>query len=490
MSERALIFVGIGVYIVAMLAIAYFASRRTRTVSDFIVAGRSMPLWLCTTTLIATWFGGGMMMGGSGAAYESGLLGVIADPFGATLCLVLVGLFFIRLLRRLKFYTHVDFLQQRYGTTAAVVGSLAQIWGSTFWVASMLVAFGLIFQTLTGTPLVTGIVGGALVVVVYTAVGGMWAVALTDMIQIVIVALGLVILLVVVLHDAGGWGAVAARLPEQTFRLVPLEHSLDNWLDYLRAWFIFGLADIASQSLIQRGLSARTEGVAQASFYLAALGYISFAMIPVTLGIIASVTLPGLEDPESILPVLAIEHLHPAAVAVFVGALLAAIMSSADSALLASASVVSSNLLPMVHRDPSERLSLLVVRWAVPAFGLLAVLIALNARVVYDTMLDGSMLALVAITVPFAFGIWWKRANRAGALAAIAAGLLTWFGASLLAPAWPGDLLGFAASLVAMLLVTPLTQRLDPPRPLVDKDGCPAVFSDRLGTLGLRSAGR
>lgn len=483
MDERAIIFSGVAIYIVIMAAVGVYASRRTHSATEFVLAGRKLSLGLCTTTIIATWLGGGMIIGGSGAAYEDGLLGVIADPFGATLCLLLVGLFFVRIFRRLKFFSFIEFVEQRFGRLATLVTSAAALLSSIFWVAGMLVAFGLIFESLTGIPLEVGIVGGAIVVIAYTSIGGMLAVALTDFVQIVIIAIGMVLLFVVVLIDAGGWSTVSAQIPADAWRMLPLENTGERWLNYLRAWFIFGLADIASQSLLQRAMAARSERVAQYSFYLAGVGYLAFAMIPVTLGIIASVTMPGLADPESILPTLAIEHLHPVAVAIFVGALLAAIMSSCDSSLLAAATVISTNLLPFVKKKPSDRLSLAVARWAIPAAGAVAVMGALNARVVFDTMIDANMLMLAAVIVPFIMGIWWRKANRAGALAAMAAGIAAWLMTSLYYPQLPGDLIGLGASLAAMLIVTPLTQKLDPPRGVRDRDGNPVELTDRLGIL-------
>ncbi len=483
MDERAIIFSGVAIYILIMAAVGVYASRRTHSATEFVLAGRKLSLGLCTTTIIATWLGGGMIIGGSGAAYEDGLLGVIADPFGATLCLLLVGLFFVRIFRRLKFFSFIEFVEQRFGRLATLVTSAAALLSSIFWVAGMLVAFGLIFESLTGIPLEVGIVGGAIVVIAYTSIGGMLAVALTDFVQIVIIAIGMVLLFVVVLIDAGGWSTVSAQIPADAWRMLPLENTGERWLNYLRAWFIFGLADIASQSLLQRAMAAKSERVAQYSFYLAGVGYLAFAMIPVTLGIIASVTMPGLADPESILPTLAIEHLHPVAVAIFVGALLAAIMSSCDSSLLAAATVISTNLLPFVKKKPSDRLSLAVARWAIPAAGAVAVMGALNARVVFDTMIDANMLMLAAVIVPFIMGIWWRKANRAGALAAMAAGIAAWLMTSLFYPQLPGDLIGLGASLAAMLIVTPLTQKLDPPRGVRDRDGNPVELTDRLGIL-------
>ncbi|HNP36096.1 MAG TPA: sodium:solute symporter family protein [Woeseiaceae bacterium] len=477
------IFIGVAIYIVIMIAIAIYSAGKTHSVSEFIVAGRRLPLWLCASSIIATWFGGGMMIGGAGAAYQDGLLGVIADPFGATLCILLIGLFFARLFRRLKFLTFIEFVEQRFGRTASLIASIGALASSIFWVSAMLVAFGIVFESLTGIPLVMGILGGAVVVILYTMLGGMLAVALTDAVQLAVIAVGLITLLVAVLIDAGGWAPIAAKLPEHSFRMVPLENTGERWLNYLRAWVIFGIADIASQSLIGRALAAKNEKVAQQSFYLGAAGYLCFAMVPVLLGIIGSVTMPGLEDPESIIPALAFEHLHPVAIAVFVGAILAAIMSSCDSALLASASIVSTNLLPFVKRNPSERLRLTVVRWGIPGCGIIGVGMALNAQVVFNTMLDANLLMLSAVIVPFILGVWWQKANRAGALAAMIAGIITWLATSVYYPNLPGDFVGLGVSLATMLIVTPLTQKLDPPRKLLDADGKPVELTNRLGVL-------
>ena len=425
------------------------------------------------------------MMGGAGASYERGLLGVIADPFGGALCLFIVGFFFARLFRRLRLLTFIDFFQNRYGKTAATIAAIGSISSNIGWTGALLVAFGYVFETLTGVPMELGILGGAVVVFIYTVAGGMWAVALTDFVQMVVIAIGLVLLLVVVLIDVGGWSNVAEQLPEDTFRMIPLDNTAEVWMNYIRAWLIFGLADVTAQTLMQRAFSAKNEQVAQNSFYLAGFGHLSLGLIPVTLGIIASVTMPGLVDPETVIPELALAHLHPVAIAIFVGALLAAIMSSADSALLAAASVFSVNIMPLFKPQLSDRFRLLATRIAIPVFGSIAVYVALEVQVVYNLILDSNSVILVCVTVPFIAGVWWKRANRSGALASMAMGFLTWFVAILFAPDFPGDLLGLLVALVTMLVVTPLTQKTDPPVPLRNGDGEEIEFKDRLGTLPL-----
>jgi Na+/proline symporter len=244
---------------------------------------------------------------------------------------------------------------------------------------------------------------------------------------------------------------------------------------------IIGIVDISAQTLVQRALAAKSERVAQQSFYLGGFGYLVFGMIPVILGIIASVTMPGLEDPEAIIPTLAIEHLHPVAVAVFVGAMLAAIMSSADSALLACASLLAQNVLPLVRRNPSTRLQLIVARAAIPACGVISIAIALEFQYIYNLILDANILGMAAIIVPFIFGVWWRKANRTGALSAMGAGLSAWLITMAVMPDWPADFIGLGTSLLTMLVVTLLTQRSDPPRPLADVDGNPVELPKLLG---------
>ncbi len=485
MSTENIIFVGVGIYLAMMLVIGAIASKKSNSSANFIVAGRTMPVWVCSATLIATWFGGGTMMGAAGASYERGLIGVIADPFGGALALFVVGFFFVRLFRRLRLLTFIEFFQNRYGTTAATIAAVATIISNIGWTGALLVAFGYVFETLTGVPLEIGIMGGAVVVFIYTVAGGMWAVAMTDFVQMMVIAFGLVLLLVVVLIDVGGWGNIGPHLPEGTFRMIPAEHTASVWLNYLRAWLIFGLADVTAQTLLQRAFAARSEQTAQNSFYLAGIGHLSLGMIPVTLGIIASVTMPGLTDPETVVPQLAIAHLHPVAIAVFVGALLAAIMSSADSSLLAAASVFSVNILPLFRRNISDRLRLLATRIAIPVFGTFAVYVALKVQAVYNLIMDANSVSLVCVVMPFIVGVYWTRANRTGALASMAMATLTWILAYFYAPDLAGDLLGMMVGLITILIVTPLTQKFDPPKPILNGDGEEIELKDRLGTLPL-----
>ena len=482
MTDPEIILTGVGGYLALMLGIGIWAAKRNKSSEDFIVAGRSLPLWLCSATVMATWIGGATLMGAAGETYESGILAVIADPFGAALGLMLVGLLVVRIIRRLKLFTIVEFFEGRYGPIAGGVMSFALIFANVGWCAALMVAFGFVFNSLTGFPLETGIMVGGAIVLIYTTAGGMWAVALTDFVQVGVIVVGLVILIAVVMVDMGGWAAAWAAMPAEKLRFYPTEYTAEAWLNYMRAWLIIGIANLASQSLLQRGLAAKTERIAQNSFYIAGIGYFLIGCVPVFLGIFASVVMPDLVDKETVLPDLAMHYLHPVLMAIFVGALLAAIMSSADSALLTVASVTGTNVAPKISRWAAHN-TLLVTRATIPIAGVFAIFIGLATQEVYEIIIAVNAISLAAIVVPFMVGIWWRRANRSGGLASIGAGLLVWAASEILAPELPGDLLGMFASLLAILIVAPLTQKSDPPAPLLTRDGEEIELEDRLGTL-------
>ena len=162
-------------------------------------------------------------------------------------------------------------------------------------------------------------------------------------------------------------------------------------------------------------------------------------------------------------------------------------MSSADSALLAAASIFSTNILPLFKPAISDKNRILATRIAIPVFGSVAVYVALRVQVVYNLILDANSVILVCVTVPFIVGVWWPIANRTGALASMFMGCLVWFTTIRFAPELAGDLLGLLAGLLTILVVTPLTKNIDPPNPLLNSKGEEIDFKDRLGVLPLFS---
>ena len=476
------VLIGLSIYLLCMVAIGLYASRKVGTAEDFIVAGKRLSLPLCTGTLAATWFGGGICVGAASAAYQGGFLAVIADPFGAALCLFVAGFFYVRILRRMGLMTIASLFTTRFDKKAGLLASLCTIPAYVGWVASLMVAFGRILQSLTGIDPSTGILIAAAIVLLYTFAGGMWAVTLTDFVQVTILTFGLLILGPTLLSDMGGWDAIAAQIPAERFHLYPRNAGAADWFAYARDWLVIGLGNLAGQDLIQRSLSSRDEKVAYRSAYLAGLLYMTVGLIPVFLGLAGSVILPNLSNPDLVMMELALKYLPEAALILFVGALVSALLSSADSALLAPASVVGWDIMRFIKQDISERTALLISRVSVFVFGLFALWLALDKTSVYDLMIDSWSVLLATLFVPLTGGIWWKKGNESGCLASIIVGFVSWQILLATSPDLPADLLAVPFAALAFVTVSLFTQRSTPPKPLRDGRGKLVAFSKRVGT--------
>lgn len=473
-----------------MLAVGILVAGRSRSLNDFAVSNRNMSLAVCSISIIATWFGSGPMMGSAAAAYAGNTLEVLRDPFVSGISLIIAGFFFARTYRRSRRFTPIEFHEIRIGKVAGVVSSLVNLIAGSIWLGGVMFAFGVVFETLTGQPAAVGIIGGMLVIVAYTMFGGLKAVAATDVLQMVFIMVGVLALFLVVVADSGGFGNISRQMPENAFRLVPEANTFRDWFEYLQVWFSSGLVAIGVISVVQRAMAARNEQVAQNAFYIAGLGYLLFGTIPVALGYIATSTMPGADDPNAIIPLLAIEHLHPLIVAIFVGAVVSAIMSTSDSILLGCGTVISVNLLPRVVRNPSDRLRLGVARWSVPLVALVALYTAFNTSTVIAAIAMSVSIGFAGMTAPFILAIWWKNLTSIGGYAGIGAGFATFAALEIIYPDVPGSFGGFWVSLVVAVVVSMLTRQSSPPRPLSNIDGEPMDLRDRLGTLPLlRRAG-
>lgn len=468
-----------------MLAVGVLVAGKSSSLGDFAVTGRNMSLTVCSISIIATWFGAGPMMGSAAAAYSGNTLEVLRDPLVSGVSLLIAGFFFARTYRRSRRYTHIDFYENRIGGGAAVLSVVLNLIGGIMWLGAVLFAFGVVFEALTGQPAMYGVLGGTSVIVIYTMFGGLKAVAATDVLQMVFIIVGVLILFFVVIHDAGGWATVSRQLPEHAFDFSPPGTSFKDYFDYFQVWLSSGLVAIGVVSIVQRTMAARTEQVAQNSLYFAGIAYLVFGMIPVTLGYVATITMPGVEDTNAIVPLLAVEHLHPVVVAIFVGAVVSAIMSTSDSILLGCGTIISVRLLPLVKKDPSEAMQLAVARWAVPVLAIFAIYTAFNTATVISMIGLSISLGFASMTGPYLLVIWWKKLNKPGGFAGIVAGLLTLIVANALWPDLPASFIAFCVSLPTAVIVSLITQRSHPPMPLRDIDDEPLDLNNRLGTLPL-----
>jgi high affinity choline transporter 7 len=225
----------IGAMSAAFLLIGWLATRRHRdhSAADFIVAGRTLPLWLATLTMTATWVDGGYLLGTAEGAYHSSIATGLQGGVFFGVSLILGGLFFARAMRRHAFTTLIDPFEARFGAGWAVVLSLPAMLAEMFWSAELLVALGSTFGVVLEIDLTTAILMSAIVVTAYTMAGGMWAVAYTDAFQLVLVGIGLAAALPVALDAVGGlsaaWHTYQASRPEAAVLMPPLAPAGELW---------------------------------------------------------------------------------------------------------------------------------------------------------------------------------------------------------------------------------------------------------------------
>lgn len=443
------------VYLLITILIGRWAARRVKSAGDFIVAGRSLPLGISTCVIFATWFGSETMLGATSEFAQHGLMGVMEDPFGASLCLLLVGLFYARKLYRTNLLTFCDYFRERYGRKAEVVSALLMIPSYFGWIAAQIVAMGIVINTVMGVPHSTAMIASGLIVMAYTYMGGMWSVSVTDFIQTIMIIIGIAIIAYIVVQKAGGIQTVVDRAPAGTFRFLP-DRDWNSWLHYLAAWFTIGLGSIPQQDVFQRLMSSKSEKVAQYSSYLGALMYLVIGSVPLLIVLCAQQLYPELAamGTEEILPNMVLLHGNLFIQVLFFGALLSAVMSTTSGAILAPATVLGENIIRPFFKNITDRQFLRVIRASVVIVSAIAMGMAFSGQNIYELVASSSVLSLVSLFVPLTAGLYWKRSNEAGAILSIVLGTLGYIYSEAAGTETPSLFVGLLSSIAGMLIGT------------------------------------
>ncbi|MGL1833997.1 sodium:solute symporter family protein [Rhodocyclaceae bacterium SMB388] len=450
-------------YIVVSVGIGLYAATRVHDARDYIVAGRNLPMIMVLAMVFATWFGAETVLGISATFIDEGFRGLISDPLGASICLVLFGLVFARPLYRMNLLTLGDFFRVRYNRSTEVALSLAIIASYLGWVGAQMAALGLVFNVLSDGAITVnqGVFIGAAVVLVYTLFGGMWSVAMTTFVQMIVIVLGLLYVTWLAGDMAGGFTNVIAKASaEGKLEFLPTLDRLDM-LAWIAALLTMALGSIPQQDVFQRVNSSKNERVAVWGTTLGGVSYFFFAAVPLFLAYSATLIDPAMverfmdEDSQLILPNLIIGYMPFAAQVVFFGALISVIMSTASGTLLAPSVTFSENILRGYWNDMTDRQLLLATRLAVVAFSIIVAVYAVSTDATIHHMVESAYrVTLAGAFVPLAAGLFWKRANNLGATLAIVLGIGTWLLFELFVP--EGDiepqLYGLAVSALGMLV--------------------------------------
>jgi Na+/proline symporter len=425
-----------------------------------------MPMYIVTATVFATWFGSETVLGIPATFIKEGFAGVVADPFGSSLCLVLVGLFFARPLYRMNLLTIGDYYRKRYGRPVEILTSLCIVISYLGWVGAQIKALGLVFNVVSDGNITQewGMIIGASTVLVYTMLGGMFSVAITDFIQMIIIILGMLYIgwEVSGIVPGGVEAVVAHAAANDKFHLFPpLE--LKAILVFFTAWITMMLGSIPQQDVFQRVQSAHNENTAANSSILGGVMYFCFAFVPMFLAYSASLIQPDMVaaamkeggDTQQILPGLVLSPVVPMfAKIMFFGALLSAIKSCASATLLAPSVSFSENILRPFLPNINDHDFLKLMRGVIVGFTILVTYFAMHTdSSIYAMVENAYKVTLVGAFVPLVFGLYWKRATNMGGMLSVVVGLIVWVGCENFAAdaLIPPQLAGLIASFAGMI---------------------------------------
>jgi len=464
----AMLITFVALYMLLSIAVGLYAARKVHSSADYVVAGRSLPLYITMATVFATWFGSETVLGISSTFIDEGLGGIIADPFGAGMCLILVGLLFAKPLYRMKLLTISDFYKRKYGRPTELAVSIFICISYLGWVSAQIVALGLVFNIVTfdALSIEMGMVVGLAIVLFYTFFGGMFSVAMTDFMQMIIILIGMTIVAFFVSGkiDGGAMAVIDHAIAADKFSGFFPDLTLPAILAFVAAWVTMGFGSIPQQDVFQRVMSAKDEKTAVRGSVLGGSFYIIFAFIPIFLGysafLIDAETSAKLmeEDSQRILPSMILTHTPVWVQVMFFGALLSAIMSTASGTLLAPSVVFAENILkPLLPPHMADKKLLHMIRGTVVGFSGLVLVYAFNSeRDIFSMVEDAYKVTLAGAFVPLAAGVYWKRANTAGATLSIILGVGTWLLMEKFSPEGEGicppQLAGLGAAIIGMII--------------------------------------
>lgn len=414
-------------YLLLMLAIGAWARTQVHDTEDYLVAGRRLPLWMAMPTLLATWFGAGTLLTAADEVRAEGLRAAAMEPLGAGLCLILAGLVLAKPLWEMRLLTLADFFAQRYGRSAEVTAALLMIPTYLGWIGAQFVALAGLAEQLFGIPVPVGLALVAAIGTTYTLLGGMWSVTMTDIVQMTLVAIGLIILTLEVLWRAGGGvlpglEAIYTALPDAKRIFIPRDspQALLGWIGLLA---VGTLGNLPGQDLMQRIFASRSSTTAVRACILAGLGYLTLGTLPLILGLAADMLSPGHAGTATI-GMLAQLFLSPAHAILLLLAVISAVFSTIDSAILSPASVLSENVLAdaaWLKLDPLAR-----NRWAVLSIAIGGLVMAYWGEDAYSMLESAYALGLVSILAPLLLGVHTQRGTQATALWSMGLGTIVW----------------------------------------------------------------
>lgn len=418
-----MILVGVGVYVLLQLALSVWAARKTQSETDYLLAGRRLGPIAVGMSIFATWFAVEGIVATSGVVAIEGVRGALFDPVGLGLGILFFALLVAGPIRRGEHVMLSGFLGSRFGGPTEVLAGLLVCASAIIWSSVQLLALAVLLTSLGEISLFAALLIATSLVLAYTLLGGLLGDIYTDVLQGVVLVVGLGLVLVVVMGYAGGLNAALAAIPAERLTVqTPVEPLTSVEL------FLAALAtSIAAPELAGRALGARSVRVAQGGALFGGMLYLAVGLLPVLFGLIGPQLGLDLPEGDGYLPAMVEALMPPWLRMIFIGALLSAIFSTVDSALLATSAVITETGYRSFRPNPSPREGLIVARVTTVTAGLLAFLIAAGGDTIRTLAVQAASVG-GCLLVPVLAGVLTRSGGQWGAPAAMAGGfvLLLW----------------------------------------------------------------
>lgn len=452
------------IYALGMLCLGWWAMRRAKNQEEYLVAGRRLGPGLYIGTMSAVVLGGASTVGTVKLGYIYGLSGLwLCAALG--LGIMALSLVLAKPLARLKLYTITQLLERRYTPAAKTVGSAVMLAYDLMIAVTSTIAIGTLVTVIFGVPSWIGVLIGGAIVVVYATSGGMWSLTLTDMVQFVIMTVGMVFLMLpLTVHYAGGWSAMVAKADPGHFALTSI-----GWNTIITYFVIYFLGILIGQDIWQRVFTARSVEVARLAGTVAGLYCIVYGVLGALVGVAASVLLPNLDDPNNAFAAVSMLALPDGVRGLIIAAAMAAMMSTSSAGTLAASTLLTRDLLPaLTGGEPIERVG--VYRLCTCLVGVVTVILALLVNDVVGALTIAYNLLVGGMLIPIIGAMFWRRASNAGAITGMLAGFVAVIifmikdGMLANSPIYAG-LLANAALFVIVSLLRPSTVDAEQPVP-------------------------
>ena len=451
--DNALDYVVIALYFALMMGAGYIGLRRARSADDYLVAGRRLGYPMYIGTLSAVVLGGASTIGGVSLGYQYGISGMWL-VFMLGLGIIALALLLASRLARLGVYTVSEMLGIRFGRSSLLIGAIVMAAYDLMVAVTSTIAIGTVFNVILGLSPSAAILLAGGIVVLYCVVGGMWSVTLTDILQFVIMTIGIfLILLPLSISQAGGFSGMREQLPASYFDFTAIGGS--TIFAYFLLFF-FGI--MIGQDIWQRVFTARSGTIARWGGVAAGVYCLLYAVAGALIGSAAKAILPNLATPDNAFAQVTKVALPAGLSGLVLAAALAAVMSTASATLLASSTILANDVFAEFFSRGGNRVRLsrvftLIVGVVVLVISLLVKDVVGGLTVAYD-LLSGALL------VPIIGALFWPRATGAGALAAMAAGGIVVVALMLVQGLFANGpiIYGILTSLVVFVVVSLLTR--------------------------------